>query len=143
MVLSITNLRIYTGGVDEKCCNAYSIVEFLMSEEIDASRVPCCETEQAARTAGLCDGQVFRRADGRLAAVSVFNGQSMRPCLRQPFALELYRRYLGGDTIENLSLELGIPKQRVELRIRAAAAHIARQEHCATAPDTGSEYKSA
>ncbi len=45
-----------------------------------------------------------------------------------PLALELYQRYLAGETIKNLSDQLGIPVDRIEVRIRAAAAHIARQE---------------
>lgn len=44
-----------------------------------------------------------------------------------PFALELYRRYLNGETIEELSAELGIPRERIEDRIRAAEAYLARQ----------------
>ncbi len=108
--------------------NAYSVIEFLMSEQIDASRIPCCESEEAARSAGLSDGQVFKRADGRFAAVSIFCQESIRPALRQPFALELYDRHLGGETIESLSLSLGIERPRIQMRIRAAAAHVARQQ---------------
>jgi hypothetical protein len=44
-----------------------------------------------------------------------------------PFALELYRRYLNGETIEELSAELGIPRERIEDRIRAAEAYVARR----------------
>lgn len=110
--------------MDRKRHKAYSLVEFLMSDEIDASRVPCCETERAARRAGLRDGQIFKRSDGRLVCVQE---KPIRPALATPFALELYRRHLRGDTVENLSLELGIPKERIQLRIRAAAAHIESQ----------------
>lgn len=42
-----------------------------------------------------------------------------------PFALELYRRHLAGDSIEKLSLELGITVERVEQRLKAAAAYVA------------------
>ena len=44
-----------------------------------------------------------------------------------PFALEVYRRYLNGETIEELSTELGIPQERIEDRIRVAEAYVARQ----------------
>ena len=48
-----------------------------------------------------------------------------------PFAVELYRRYLSGETIEELSRELGIPQERIEDRIRAAEAYVARQTKAA------------
>jgi hypothetical protein len=41
-----------------------------------------------------------------------------------PFAVELYRRHLGGQTVEQLSCELGIPLDRVAARIRAAEAYL-------------------
>jgi len=44
-----------------------------------------------------------------------------------PFALEVYRRYLNGETIGELSAELGIPPERLEDRIRAAEAYLARR----------------
>ena len=43
-----------------------------------------------------------------------------------PFALELYRRHMAGDTVEKLASELKIPLDRVEQRLHAAAAHVAR-----------------
>ena len=43
-----------------------------------------------------------------------------------PFAVEIYRRYLNGETIEELSRELGIPRERIEDRIRAAEAYVTR-----------------
>lgn len=48
------------------------------------------------------------------------------PC--QPFALELYRRFLSGETVQQLSSELAIPPERIDRRIRAAAAYRARQK---------------
>lgn len=39
----------------------------------------------------------------------------------EPFAIQIYRRFLNGETIATLSLELGIPAERIETRIRAAA----------------------
>ncbi|HEY1207534.1 MAG: hypothetical protein ABSH46_05260 [Bryobacteraceae bacterium] len=48
-----------------------------------------------------------------------------------PFALEVYRRYLNGETVEELSAELGIPAERIEDRIRAAEAYVARRNQVA------------
>ncbi len=48
-----------------------------------------------------------------------------------PFALEIYRRYQNGETVEELSTELGIPVERIEDRIRAAEAYIARRNQVA------------
>jgi hypothetical protein len=45
-----------------------------------------------------------------------------------PFALEVYRRYLNGETVEELSAELGILPERIEDRIRAAEAYLARRK---------------
>jgi hypothetical protein len=39
----------------------------------------------------------------------------------QPFALMLYRRFLDGETVEDLAAGLGIPEERIEQRIRVAA----------------------
>ena len=47
----------------------------------------------------------------------------------EPFALQLYRRFLGGETIAVLALDLSIPAERVETRIRAAA------RYCKTHPE--------
>jgi hypothetical protein len=41
----------------------------------------------------------------------------------EPFALSLYRRYTAGETVEQLAVELGIPDERIERRIRAAARY--------------------
>lgn len=41
----------------------------------------------------------------------------------EPFAMQLYRRYRGGETIQQLSSELAIPAERIRQRIEAAAAH--------------------
>jgi hypothetical protein len=49
-----------------------------------------------------------------------------QPC--QPFALELYGRFLSGESVEQLSSELAIPAERIERRIRAAVAYRARQK---------------
>ncbi len=44
-----------------------------------------------------------------------------------PFALEVRRRYLRGETIEQLSAELGIPTDRIERRLRVAEAYVEHQ----------------
>jgi hypothetical protein len=38
----------------------------------------------------------------------------------EPFALELFRRFLAGEQIEELAEQTGIPVERVAQRIRAA-----------------------
>jgi len=51
--------------------------------------------------------------------------------MREPFALELHRRFLNGESAEQLSAELEIPVDRIELRLRAAAINLKeRQEEC-------------
>ncbi|MFB3826673.1 MAG: hypothetical protein ACE15B_07880 [Bryobacteraceae bacterium] len=55
----------------------------------------------------------------------------------EPFAIQLFRRFLQGETIAQLSQELGIPADRIEVRIRAAAnywaAHTPPYNGCAAA----------
>lgn len=46
----------------------------------------------------------------------------------EPFALQIYRRYLSGETIEQLSAALDIPRERIEQRLRAAAAYAERRD---------------
>ncbi len=46
----------------------------------------------------------------------------------EPFAIQLYRRYLNGESVQQLSLRLGIPAERIEQRLRAAAALAARRK---------------
>ena len=41
----------------------------------------------------------------------------------QAFAFEVYRRFLNGQTLQQLSAELGVPADRIEQRLRAAARH--------------------
>ncbi len=45
----------------------------------------------------------------------------------EPFAIQIYRRFLCGETISGLARELGIPQDRIEIRIRAAAVY--RETH--------------
>lgn len=45
----------------------------------------------------------------------------------EPFALQIYWRFLQGESIERLASDLGIPADRIETRIRAAAVY--RESH--------------
>jgi hypothetical protein len=40
--------------------------------------------------------------------------------MRKPFAIEIYERFLNGESVQQLSIGLGIPADRIELRLRAA-----------------------
>jgi hypothetical protein len=51
--------------------------------------------------------------------------------MSKPFALELYRRYRAGETIEQLASDLGIPANRIEQRIRAAEEYLRRNSRVA------------
>lgn len=42
----------------------------------------------------------------------------------EPFAVLLYRRFLSGESADDISAELGIPADRIRARIEAAAAHL-------------------
>ena len=46
----------------------------------------------------------------------------------EPFAVMLYRRHREGETIAELAAAFGIPEDRVEARIRAAATHLEREK---------------
>jgi len=41
----------------------------------------------------------------------------------EPLAFQLYRRFRGGQSFEQLASELAIPIDRIRLRIKAAAAY--------------------
>lgn len=45
--------------------------------------------------------------------------------MSEPFAVIVYRRYLRGETIEELAVSLGIPAERIRTRIRAAEEYLA------------------
>jgi hypothetical protein len=45
----------------------------------------------------------------------------------EPFALSLLKEYQSGKTVEALSREMGIPAERIEMRLKAAAAYL--REH--------------
>jgi hypothetical protein len=43
---------------------------------------------------------------------------------QEPFAIELYERFLNGESADRLASNLGIRIDRVEMRLRAAAAFL-------------------
>ncbi len=47
--------------------------------------------------------------------------------MREAFALQVYRKFLSGQTVQQLSAELGIPAERISQRIRAAQRFWASQ----------------
>ena len=53
------------------------------------------------------------------------NGNAMRS---EPFALHLYRRFLGGESVQQLAIGLSIPEDRVGQRICAATLFCERQK---------------
>lgn len=47
--------------------------------------------------------------------------------MNHPFAVEVYERFLKGESIRQLADELQIPADRVEQRLRAAALYLEHQ----------------
>jgi len=47
--------------------------------------------------------------------------------MTHPFAVEVYERFLNGESIRQLADELQIPADRIELRLRAAALYLRRR----------------
>jgi DNA-directed RNA polymerase specialized sigma24 family protein len=47
--------------------------------------------------------------------------------MKHPFAVEIFERFLKGESIRELADELQIPADRVELRLRAAALYMEHQ----------------
>jgi hypothetical protein len=45
----------------------------------------------------------------------------------EAFAIQIYRRFLNGESVARLAAELEIPAERIEQRIRAAQLHLERQ----------------
>ncbi len=45
----------------------------------------------------------------------------------KPFAIQLWERFIRGETIEQLAAALDIPVERIAARIRAAEAYIRQQ----------------
>ena len=45
----------------------------------------------------------------------------MKKIATEPLAIELYRRYVGGESKADISDDLGIPNDRVQVRLDAAA----------------------
>jgi hypothetical protein len=52
----------------------------------------------------------------------------------EPFAFELYRRFRGGETVEQLSAALHIPPTRIAARIRAARLYFRRHARIDSMP---------
>ena len=52
--------------------------------------------------------------------------------MSEPFAVVIYRGYLDGKTVEQLSTDFGISIERIEQRLRAAAAYLQRNPILAT-----------
>ena len=44
----------------------------------------------------------------------------------KPFAIQLLEQHSSGKTAEQLARETGIPVERIEMRLRAAMAHLLR-----------------
>jgi hypothetical protein len=42
----------------------------------------------------------------------------------KPFAIQLYERFLRGETVEQLAAALDIPVERIAARIRAAESYV-------------------
>lgn len=42
----------------------------------------------------------------------------------EPFAVEIYRRFKNGETVQQLAANLDIPADRIEKRIRAAVIYL-------------------
>jgi DNA-directed RNA polymerase specialized sigma24 family protein len=51
--------------------------------------------------------------------------------MSEPFAVEIYRRYLAGESVQQLAATLEIPLERIEQRIRAAAEFLERRRYAA------------
>lgn len=55
----------------------------------------------------------------------------------EPLALQLHRRFLAGESIQDLSRDLGIPADRLAQRVQAAAKYLQRQSETAIAAGIG------
>jgi DNA-directed RNA polymerase specialized sigma24 family protein len=49
--------------------------------------------------------------------------------MTEPFAVIVYRRYLRGESIEELAVSLGIPADRIVTRIHAAEEYLTRRRN--------------
>jgi hypothetical protein len=47
----------------------------------------------------------------------------------EPFALEIYRRFKRGESVEQLAAEFQIPRERIEMRIDAAIEYLERKQN--------------
>ena len=50
-----------------------------------------------------------------------------RETMAVPLANRLYRRFLNGESAEDISTDLGISAERVQVRLQAAARHLNQQ----------------
>ncbi len=46
----------------------------------------------------------------------------------EPLAFQVYRRYLNGETVEQISVDLDIPVNGIERRLRVAALYQVQKE---------------
>jgi hypothetical protein len=53
--------------------------------------------------------------------------------MAMPLAVQLYRRYLNGESVEELSRELRLPARCIRTRLQAAAAYVSSQNSRSTA----------
>jgi len=44
----------------------------------------------------------------------------------RPFAIQLLEQHMNGETVEQLARDTGMPVERIEMRLRAATAHVLR-----------------
>ncbi|HOL72292.1 MAG TPA: hypothetical protein PLA43_21245 [Bryobacteraceae bacterium] len=51
--------------------------------------------------------------------------------MREPFAVEIYKRHLAGENIQQLAATLEIPPDRIEKRLRAAAEYLKTRRNAA------------
>jgi len=55
-----------------------------------------------------------------IASVKAGDSGAMRASL-EPLAVQIYRRYLQGESVQQIADDLGIPAERVRQRVEAAA----------------------
>jgi hypothetical protein len=59
----------------------------------------------------------------------------------EPLAFELYRRFRGGQSFDQLAAELAIPVDRIRLRIQAAAACWQRRAEADPTAESGASLR--
>ncbi len=73
----------------------------------------------------MCRAHFRTQLAGAHWGMNGFGMNAERPS--EPFALRLLKEYQRGKPVETLSLETGIPPERIEMRLKAATAY--RKEH--------------